>query len=279
MRRTRLLVLTLLAVLVALLSSTLTGAASAATNPAVASNPSAGPFPPGTNTCKPNALHPYPVVLVHGTFEDAAQNWATLSPYLQAHGYCVYALNYGQRGTQNIHASALQLKAFIENFVLPNTGASKVDIVGHSQGGLMPRDYINHSGGDLTVNELVGLSPSNHGTTNPLAPFAVGCVACRQQVYDSDYIRYVNTPTETKSPVDYTVVETRYDDVVIPYTSAFLKTDEGAQVTNITLQDKCPGNIDDHLATPYDPVVLQWVTNALDDPANPANPAFRPVCV
>jgi triacylglycerol lipase len=275
MPRTRLAVLALLAAVAALLSTTLTGSASAAVNP------SAGPFPPGTNTCTSAKLqlHPNPVVLVHGTFEDAAQNWSTLAPYLEAQGYCVYALNYGQRGTQDIHASSLQLKAFIENFVLPDSGASKVDIVGHSQGGLMPRDYINHSGGNATVNELVGLSSSNHGTQNPLAPFSVGCVACRQQVYNSDYIRYVNSPTETKSPVDYTVIETRYDDVVIPYTSAFLKADDGTQVTNVTLQDKCPGNVDDHLATPYDPVVFQWVTNALNDPANPADPAFRPVCV
>jgi triacylglycerol esterase/lipase EstA (alpha/beta hydrolase family) len=273
MPRTRMAVLALLAAVAALLSTTLTGTASAATNP------SAGPFPPGTNTCKPNALHPYPVVLVHGTFEDAAQNWSALAPYLQAKGYCVYALNYGLRGTQDIHASSLQLKTFIEKFVLPNTGASKVDIVGHSQGGMMPRDYINHSGGNLTVNELVGLSSSNHGTQNPLAPGAVGCVACMQQVYNSPYIQYVNSPTETKSPVDYTVVETRYDEVVVPYTSAFLEAVDNTQVTNVTLQDKCPGNVDDHLATPYDPVVFQWVTNALNDPANPANPAFRPVCV
>ncbi len=199
MRRTRLLLLALLAAVAALLASALTGAASAATTPAA--NPSPGPFPPGTNTCRPNALHPYPVVLVHGTFEDAAQNWATLAPYLQARGYCVYALNYGQRGTQDIHASSLQLKTFIEKFVLPNTGAAKVDIVGHSQGGFMPRDYINHSGGDKTVDELVGLSPSNHGTQNPLAPVAAGCVACMQQAYDSSYVRYVNDPTETRSPV------------------------------------------------------------------------------
>jgi triacylglycerol lipase len=273
MRRTRLLLLTLFAAVAALLSTTLTGTASAATNP------SPGPFPPGTNACKPNALHPNPVVLVHGTFEDAAQNWATLAPYLEAQGYCVYALNYGQRGTQEIHDSAMQLKTFIEDFVLPTSGAAKVDIVGHSQGGMMPRDYINNLGGSAYVDELIGLSPSNHGTTNPFAPYATGCVACQEQVYNSTFIQSVNNPTETKSPVDYTVIETKYDEVVTPYTSAFLKADNGTQVTNITLQDKCPANTDDHIATAYDPAVFQWVTNALNDPNNPADPAFQPACV
>jgi hypothetical protein len=44
--------------------------------------------------------------------------------------------------------------------------ASKVDIVGWSQGGMMPRYYINNLGGAAKVNILVGLAPSNFGT-NP----------------------------------------------------------------------------------------------------------------
>lgn len=274
MRPSRL--LSLAAVLAALLTALFAGAASGAA--AAATNPSPGPFPPGTNSCTPTAARPYPVVLVHGTFENAAQNWVTLAPYLQARGYCVYALNYGNNGTGEIRNSAQQLKNFIEGFVLPTSGASKVDIVGHSQGGLMPRDYINNLGGSAYVNELIGLSPSNHGTQNPGAYAAASCIACQEQQYNSPYIQSVNQPTETKSPVDYTVLQTKYDEVVLPYTSAFLAADNGSQVTNVTLQDKCPNNRDDHLATPYDPVVFQWVDNALSRPNDPADPAFQPAC-
>lgn len=49
--------------------------------------------------------------------------------------------------------------------MLDATGATKVDVVGHSQGGMMPRWYIKFLGGDQTVRALVGLAPSNHGTT------------------------------------------------------------------------------------------------------------------
>jgi triacylglycerol esterase/lipase EstA (alpha/beta hydrolase family) len=49
--------------------------------------------------------------------------------------------------------------------VLTATGAAKVDIVGHSQGGMMPRYYIRFLGGAATVHTLVGLAPSSHGTT------------------------------------------------------------------------------------------------------------------
>ncbi len=49
--------------------------------------------------------------------------------------------------------------------VLAATGAKQVDIVGHSQGGMMPRYYLRFLGGAAKVETLVGLAPSNHGTT------------------------------------------------------------------------------------------------------------------
>src|SRR5581483_570808 len=41
-----------------------------------------GASPPGSNDfgCKPTATHPYPVVLVHGTFGDMTDSWQALSP-------------------------------------------------------------------------------------------------------------------------------------------------------------------------------------------------------
>ena len=49
--------------------------------------------------------------------------------------------------------------------VLAATGAAKVDLVGHSQGGMMPRYYLKFLGGAAHVDKLVALAPSNHGTT------------------------------------------------------------------------------------------------------------------
>src|ERR1700733_12478306 len=57
---------------------------------------SPGTSPPGANnfSCQPSKAHPYPVVLVHGTFENMNDNWQAASAVLVNHGYCVFAFNY-----------------------------------------------------------------------------------------------------------------------------------------------------------------------------------------
>src|SRR3954451_13614638 len=209
-----------------------------------------------------------PVVLVHGTFGDSS-NWGYVRPQLEAAGYQTFAIDYGNRGTGDIAASAQQLKTFVDQ-VLAETGASKVDIVGHSQGGMMPRYFIKNLGGADKVDDLIGLAPSNHGTTLPLAGASDPrlCPACSQQAAGSPFITALNAGDETPGTVDYTVVETKYDEVVTPYTSAFL--DSG---TNVLLQDKCPHDRSEHLSIVTDQAAVQWIENALGR-TGPADPAF-----
>jgi triacylglycerol lipase len=234
--------------------------------------------PPGANdfTCRPTAEHPSPVVLVHGTFESAADNWSTVSPQIKSSGYCVFALEYGDRGTGDIAASADQLARFVDA-VLGATGARKVSLVGHSQGGMMPRHYIKFLNGATKVDDLVGLAPSNHGTTNPGA-FVTGatvCQACDQQRAGSAFLQELNAGDETPGRVSYTVVQTRYDEVVTPYTSAFLA---GADNTaNILLQDACPAEVIDHHFMPHSQLALRWTLQALGRPG-PATPEHPPSC-
>ncbi len=251
--------------------------------------------PPGANnwSCKPSAVHPDPVILVHGTFADMSDSWQALSPLLYDNGYCVFALNYGSyhgSGSVGIYAtgrienSAQQLSQFV-NRVLTATGASKVDLVGHSQGGMMPRYYIKHLGGASKVHTLVGLAPSNHGTTLdgiftlasyfPVSNvFLTDCPACKEQEAGSPFITSLNAGGETSPSVNYTVIESANDEVVTPYTSAFLAP--AANVTNIRLQDQCSLDQGEHLSMPYDHIADADVLTALD-PAHPQHPACTPV--
>ncbi|MFF8847565.1 alpha/beta fold hydrolase [Streptomyces sp. NPDC015127] len=238
--------------------------------------------PPGANdwSCKPTAEHPEPVVLVHGTFETMAKNWPTLSPELKQEGYCVFALNYGGNAMGPIAESAKELDAFVDA-VLGASDARKVDLVGHSQGGMMPRYYIKNLGGATEVDDLVGIVPSNHGTENaiprPVEFQDSPCPACDEQQAGSQFLTDLNAKDETPTGPDYTVVTTKYDEVVTPYTSAFLQGPP-REVTNVTLQDACPLNTIEHDQAPNDPVVRQWVLHALER-TGPADPAFRPSCI
>src|SRR5580692_1640539 len=108
-----------------------------------------GASPAGANVpCHPSAAHPYPVVLVEGTFASMYNSFEAISPDLVNNGYCVYAFNYGQTiplsgfyAMGDIPTSAGELATEVKR-VLAETGASKVDLVGWSQGGMMPRYYI-----------------------------------------------------------------------------------------------------------------------------------------
>ncbi len=65
------------------------------------------------------------MVLVHGTFGDMTVSWNLISPVLAMDGYCVFALDYGNRGIGPIEDSAAQLEDFVDR-VLASTGASRV---------------------------------------------------------------------------------------------------------------------------------------------------------
>jgi triacylglycerol esterase/lipase EstA (alpha/beta hydrolase family) len=233
--------------------------------------------------CKPSAEHPRPVVLVHGTGGNRIDNWLGLAPYLKNRGYCVFSLDYGKHngiplilGLGPIEKSAEELDAYVDK-VMGATGAGKVDIVGHSQGGMMPRYDMKFLGGADKVNALVGIAPSNHGTTLSgltklvdLIPPAGDVIeelgpSLMQQKEGSDFINRLNEGGDTLPGIKYTVIATKYDEVVTPYKTQFL---EGPNVKNVVVQDLCPVDISEHLAIGlFDRVAFHETANALD-PAN-----------
>ncbi len=257
------------------------------------------------NGCKPSSAHPYPVVLVHATLADEGSNWVTLAPLLANEGYCVYSFNYGETAASlplipfitpgridalgHIEGSAKELSSFV-NGVLSKTKAAKVDLVGHSQGGMMPNYYIKFLGGAAKVNELIGLAPSNHGTTLDglttfvdVFPFAgeivggllefLGAPSLPEQEEGSAFItKLFGSGEPVVAGVRYVVIETDHDEVVTPYTNAFLN---GAGVTDITIQSQCPADPVAHIGMFDDSPSLQNVVNQL---SSSPNPSFQASC-
>ncbi|WP_405837170.1 alpha/beta fold hydrolase [Streptomyces platensis] len=278
----------------------------AATVPAAAADPSPATTPAGgaaqhptraaagsgwnNYSCKPSAAHPRPVVLVHGTLGNSIDNWLGLAPYLVARGYCVFSLDYGQlpgvpffHGLGPVDASAQQLAAYVDR-VLAATGTEKVDLVGHSQGGMMSRVYLKFHGGADKVNTLVGLAPDNHGTdlnglTRLLDHFPGAkdyldklTPGLADQIAGSTILNRLNEGGDTLPGVHYTVIATKYDEVVTPYRSAFL---DGPDVRNVVVQDLCGLDLSEHVAIGLvDRVAFHETANALD----PAH-ATRTTCL
>ncbi|MCX5370955.1 alpha/beta fold hydrolase [Streptomyces sp. NBC_00015] len=259
-------------------------AAAAATVPATAAHAdsTATASSSGWNDyrCKPSAAHPRPVVLVHGTFGNSVDNWLGLAPYLTVRGYCVFSVDYGQlpgvpffNGLGPIDKSAAQLSTFVDK-VLAATGAAEADLVGHSQGGMMPRYYLKFLGGAAKVNALVGIAPDNHGTTlgglANLLPYFPGAEdllstatpGLADQVAGSAFLTKLNAGGDTVAGVRYTVIATKYDEVVTPWRTQYLS---GSDVRNVLLQDLCPVDLSEHVAIGLlDRIAFHEVANALD---------------
>ncbi|WP_203337838.1 esterase/lipase family protein [Nocardioides limicola] len=243
--------------------------------------------PPGANdwTCQPTRQHPRPVVLVHGTIGNKNTNWQTYAPLLKNHGYCVFALTYGVEpgtplpldqfgGMSRMERSAEQLAAFIAE-VRRATGARKVDLIGHSQGTLMPNYYVKFLGGAKHVKRYVSLAPLWHGTeistaTTLAQAFGINpadlppCHACGQFYPGSEFLEQLRAGGMAAAGVEYTNIMTRYDQLVVPYTSGH---EEGMR--NIVVQDVCGSDYSEHFQIASDPVAAQLVLNTLD-PRNPA---------
>ncbi len=239
--------------------------------------------PVGANDwdCTPTAAHPRPVVLVHGTFGNKSTNWPTYAPLLANHGYCVFALTYGVDrtgvpgsekfgGMTRMQDSARELKAFVAR-VRRATGAQEVDLVGHSQGTLMPNYYVKFLGGAKFVRRYVSLSPLWHGT-RVAEPAAISapvfgaddestplCVACGQFAAGSAFMRKMREGGVAVDGVDYTNIMTEYDELVVPYDSGREKG-----MTNVVVQEHCATDYTEHFQMASDPVASVVVLNALD---------------
>ena len=237
---------------------------------------------PGVNEwdCEPSPAHPNPVVLVHGQGGGAQTNWGSMAPRLKNAGHCVYALTYGALpgsrwpvsalgGLAPMEHSAGELASFIDR-VLDASGARRVDIVGHSEGTLMPNYYVQNLGGAAKVDHYVSLAPEWLGggpvSEDPLAGLTgpTGeplCAACAQQDDGSAFLQRMHERGLYAPEVTYTNIMTRYDEFVTPYTNGHV---EGPNATNIVVQGGCDQDFSDHLAVAASVRAQQYVLNALD---------------
>ncbi|KAF9956696.1 hypothetical protein BGZ70_009796 [Mortierella alpina] len=230
--------------------------------------------------CKLTVAHPRPLILVHATLLTL-DSWKDFAPVLIKQGYCVFALTYGKYkqdtfgGLAPIEDSSQEFGNFVDN-VLVKLNATQVDIVGHSQGGILARYWIKYQNGAGKVKRHVGISPINHGTTlssivtiakalklfDPSKPLLDAIAPSFMQMVDtSDFIKKLNAGGDTAEGVIHSNIATRFDEVVTPFETCF---QDHPGVTNVLLQNYCLLSLNEHLTMVNSNVVLQFVLNQLD---------------
>jgi triacylglycerol esterase/lipase EstA (alpha/beta hydrolase family) len=210
-----------------------------------------------------------PVVIVGGFLTGepiASVFYAPLAARLRADGYQTYIFGPVDFGTADIRTSAAALNTFVDG-VRASTGAARVDLIGHSQGGLTSRYYIKNLGGAAEVDSMISLSSLHYGTAvASLGTFlglgnCLGIVGCAQMAIGSSFLNDLNAGDDTIGSVTYTNFATIWDELVIPYSSGFLHND--GNVTNLTVQSQCPFEFVEHAGVALNATVYSGVVDAL----------------
>lgn len=108
-----------------------------------------------------NFANPNPVVLIHGVVHNRSAFFPLQSQMQHWSWRNIVLMNYKTR-----HGSLMAMVEDLSNVVeevLALTQASRVDVVGHSLGGLVARYYMTHNLGRNKVRKLVTLGTVHNG--------------------------------------------------------------------------------------------------------------------
>ncbi len=103
-----------------------------------------------------------PVLLIHG-FLGTRGSMLPLEKRLEADGHAVFSFNLGTINYRDIRRSAFIVHRKVER-ILSQTKWEKIDIIGHSMGGLIGLYYIKKLGGHERVQKLVLMGSPVRGT-------------------------------------------------------------------------------------------------------------------
>lgn len=174
------------------------------------------PSAPGAPSMLPTEgrAHP-PVLLLHG-FIDNRSVFLLLRRSLHRHGWRhIEALNYSPL-TCDLRKAAELLSRHVEE-VCARTGHRRVDIVGHSLGGLIARYYVQRLGGDTRVRTVITLGTPHSGTA--VAPLMSAHPIVRQMRPDSEVIAELSLPAP-HCRTHFVAFWSEEDRVMVPATTA-----------------------------------------------------------
>jgi hypothetical protein len=230
-----------------------------------------------------NAAGPTPVLFVPATGVTPEQNYDwNWKPALQRLGVPFCTIELPQKSLGDVQTAGEYVTSAIRE--VHRRAGRRISIIGHSQGGMVFRWALRFWPDTRPmVDDAIGFAGSNHGTTviDALPTCSLlGCpVASLQQSSTSKFIAALNSQQETFAGISYTNIRTNYDEVVTPSNvadprtaSSSLTTGDG-RITNVAIQDVCPGELSEHLlvgTTSNTAYALAMDALTHDGPANPS---------
>ncbi|OZD87916.1 lipase [Rhodococcus sp. 05-2256-B2] len=204
---------------------------------------------------------PGPVLLVPG-FGGSTDALEVLAAELRENGRDATVVALPDGGVGDLTAQAQTLRDAVDA-ALTRTGATSVDVVGYSAGGVVARIWAADLGGAEQARRIVTLGSPHHGTQ--VAGLAAQVLpdrcptACQQLAPDSSVLAGLNSGDETPDGPQWVSIWTELDQVVTPPSSARL---DGA--IDIPVQSVCADSAVDHGNLPRDPLVGAMVSAQLD---------------
>ncbi|MFD9215025.1 esterase/lipase family protein [Streptomyces sp. NPDC087659] len=193
-----------------------------------------------------------PAVLLHGFVDNRSVFVLLRRSLVRQGGRHVESLNYSPL-TCDIRTAAELLGRHVEE-ICARTGRQRVDIVGHSLGGLIARYYVQRLGGDHRVRTLVTLGTPHTGTS--VAPLASAHPIVRQMRPGSAVIEELRLPAPG-CRTRFVSFWSDLDQIMVPLETARLEHPD-LIVRNVRVSGI------GHLALPVHPAVAAGIREALD---------------
>ena len=164
-----------------------------------------------------------PILLVPGTDLDPGPNysWNYERAFAALHWpYCAVTLPFHTTGDAQLAGEYIVYALR----TMARASGRQVDVLGYSQGGMLPRWALRFwpDTRRLVHDVVASLDPSNHGTLDANALCQAVCSPAEwQQATTAHFIAALNSYAETFKGIDYTVIYSRDDEVVVPNLNAY----------------------------------------------------------
>ncbi len=189
-----------------------------------------------------------PVILLHGLFHNRAC-WAWIKFCLRRRGFqAIYTLNLPPWKDVEVLTERV---AMLVDELRAKKRVGKVQLVGHSMGGIIARNYLQIRGGAQKVERCVLLGTPNSGSR--LAPFALAPLG-KLLLPGSEFLRRL-AAAPLPAGIEITSIFSRHDNLVLPVSQCRLQGASHIELAGMG-----------HAALLYHPRAIRAIIDCLKEP-------------